>query len=541
MRKFFLKEEFLVPALIFLAVFLAFSPYLYELVAIGRRLPAERYPLIETDYAPDARVYLSRMREGFDGAWLVSEKYTAEPHRPSILHISYLAMGKLAGLVRITPVPAFFLWRLLIGLGLLLAGYLFISQAFSGKTERLLAFLLFVFVGNIPILARNSIPVFGHDWSFYLGWYTYFDPAKRIIFLPHYNLGTLFLISSLLFWPKKKYWLSGLFAMLAVIVLPQTVVILGFIGGLSLVWEFIKTKKLIIASWPFWLLLLAGFLAIKYSLSYFPWNVQGQADLTKRDISLSYCKEALFGLGPTGILGLIGAFWVIIRRRTKGYPAAFWILGIIFGIIIFTIFPVSNGFRFFQIDLHLPLAITTVILLKTIANLFKSRKGIVFGALVFLVLLPSFITWPVSLKGQTMFIDQKIAAGYPLIPQLPYVVYPIRPVMEAVNWLKDNTDHQQVVLAAQTLGSMIPAYAGNYVFLGHSNQTVYFDSKLKQMQDFYSRRMNINQMKQFLSQNRISWVFYGPEEAGMGKIADLTFLKPAAVFRDVIIYRYDGD
>ena len=154
-----------------------------------------------------------------------------------------------------------------------------------------------------------------------------------------------------------------------------------------------------------------------------------------------------------------------------------------------------------------------------------------------LLLLPSVLTWPVSLKAQKMFIDAKIAAGYPLIPQLPYVVYPDRQVMDAIFWLRDNTDHEAVVLTAETLGSMLPAYSGNTVYLGHGNQTVYFEQKMALMKRFYQGLMTRQEMKDFLQSNRLTYVFYGPEERQIGKLLPVDFLAPVFQNDQTTIYQ----
>lgn len=111
--------------------------------------------------------------------------------------------------------------------------------------------------------------------------------------------------------------------------------------------------------------------------------------------------------------------------------------------------------------------------------------------------------------------------------------------MEAVFWLRDQTDHKEIVLAAETLGSMIPAYSGNTVFLGHGNQTVYFAEKLNQAKDFYQGSMNPGQMEEFLAKNGIKYVFYGPEEAEWGSFnqSSSEILRMVYSNKDTAIYR----
>lgn len=529
---FFCQEEVLVSAIILTALVISFSPFIYEILATTRRLPESRYPLLETEFPPDQRVYLSRMRQGYEGKWLVKEKYTSEPHQGSLLHISYLLMGKATGLLGISPTRAFPVWRLIGGAFLLLSGFFFISTFFAEKRLRLAAFLLFVFAGNLPILSKTGIPFLGHHFSSFLAWYTFFDPVKRIFFLPHYTLSSGFLSLALaFFWqgtkiPKRAQFIkAGISAFIAGIILPQTLMVVipttAFVSLMKLANRSPKKgtktriKNWTIQSAPFWFLTLLALTLIIFSLSYFPWKVHSSADLTKRDLPFN-CLEILSGLGVTGLLGVLGGINVLLQRRKIGYLSALWLLVTFFLVSIFTIFPISNSYRPLQIDLHLPLAVTSVVLVNDLAKLSAKKRKLIFRWAIALILLPSLLVWLVSLKAQKLFVDAKIGASYPLIPQKPYVVYPEKTVMEAIFWLGDRTDHQEVVLAAETLGSMIPAYAGNTVYLGHGNQTVDFEAKNTQMKRFYQGKMTKKEIKAFLNQNRIKYIFFGPEEKEIG-------------------------
>jgi hypothetical protein len=528
--KFFRREEIFVLTIIFLAVLTAIYPLIYELKAIAaNQLPEIRYPIIESDFAPDMRVHLSRMRQGYEGKWLVKEKYTAEPHQPSIFHISYLLMGKVTGFFGLQPEQAWPIWRIIGGVFWLGAGYFFLLHCFAEKRLRLSAFALFVLVGNIPILVKSGgIPLGEWQFSTYLPWFTFYDPAKRIIFLPHYTFSAAFLTLTMAFlgegigsWRRKRFWQAGIFAFLAGIVMPHSLVIAATTGVFLILIDILskisqghfreRLGKAISLSWPFWVLIALCLVLYKLSFSYFPWNVQSLADLTKRNFQFEY-PNVLRALGLTGPLALLALVLVFWRKLKTGYLSACWFLAVVVWVKVFEIFPISNPQRFTQIDVHLPLAVLTVILFDFLTQLVKKRKRAVFNFLMGFILLPSLLNWAISMRAQTLIIEAKIKADVPLVPQLPYLVYPIKPVMEAVFWLRDNTDHEQVVLTAETLGSMIPAYAGNTVVVGHGNQTVYFEQKMAAVKRFYQNQMNALGQAEFLSTNRVKYIFWGPEE-----------------------------
>ncbi len=535
----YLKEEIIVPLLIFIVMGIAFSPFLLETVLISHSLPSGRYPLIETEFPPDQRVYLSRMRLGYEGKWLVEEKFTSEPHRPTLLHEGYLLMGKLAGWVGLDPVQAFPIWRLIGGAFLLGSGYFLLLKLFPERKYRLAAFILFIFAGNLPLLKEWGIPFLGGHFSFILGWFTFFDPVKRLVFLPHYTFTAGFLNLALADILSKDYHRAGIWAFLSGIFLPQSLRVVVFIAGICDLLNVKQYKKIIRQRWLFWALVIACFMLFKLSISSFPWNLQLPADAGKRELVPFNLKEVLLSLGPTGVFGFLGAFYIIGWCRKRYYAVSFWLVAIVFFVVVSSITPISNQWRFMQVDLHLPLAAATVVLLADIVAKIVRQKNWLFFLLIAFLLLPSLIVWPVSLKSSQMFARAKVEAGYPSIPKLPYVVYPVKTVMEGVFWLKTNTNHQDVVLAAETLGSMIPAYSGNIVYLGHGNQTAFFDQKIQLMTRFYRREMALDEQGNFLSLNRIKFVFWGPEEQEISGGREPVGLS-TIVFRntDVIIYQW---
>jgi len=531
MIKKFFSEEVVVVLLILGSLLLAASPIFYELKMISCCLSPDRFPLLEGDFPPDTRVYLSRMLQGYQGQWLVKEKYTSEPHSPSLLHWLYLLAGKISRFFGLPPYKAFVFWRIIGGVIFLFSGYFFLCQFFSQKSFRLAAFLLFIFACNLPLLSSSGVSFLGKNFSFALNWYTFFDPAKRLVFLPHYLFSSAFLIFAFGFLKKNQFSLSGFFAFLGGTILPQALLI--YLVSLFFwdVWLLKKEdfKKVFCQQLPLFFWLSLGLLFWKISLSYFPWNVQIQADLSKRGEVPFRFGEYFLGLG-TGALGFLAAFWILFFGKKEFFLPAFWLLAVLLLLVVLEIFPFSNQFRLTQIDIRLPLFTVLVAFLER-------QKKIFFKTGVFFLLLPSFLAWPVSLKGQRLFVQSKIAAGWPLLPQKPYVVYPREEVMEAIFWLGKNTSPDSVVLAGETAGSMIPAYAGNFVWLGHGHQTVNFSSKTEEVKNFYQGKMG-EKAKNFLKENRINFVFYGPEEAEFGKekLFLKTFLRP--VFSNSLVKIY---
>lgn len=127
-----------------------------------------------------------------------------------------------------------------------------------------------------------------------------------------------------------------------------------------------------------------------------------------------------------------------------------------------------------------------------------------------------------------------------LVPIGAQIVYPLKDFMNGVYFLRDNTNRNTVVLGYVTAGNYIPAYAGNFVYLGHAN-TPDEDGKEKIASRFFSGKMKQEEAKEFLQKERISYIYFGPQEKELGGVQDLQAVYPFVTSlyqnKHVIIYR----
>ncbi len=77
---------------------------------------------------------------GLHGEWAFQLLNTTDPHPGIYFHFFYLALGHLAGLLRLTPLLAFHLARLASGLALLAATYHMAALCFPAIGLRRTAF-----------------------------------------------------------------------------------------------------------------------------------------------------------------------------------------------------------------------------------------------------------------------------------------------------------------------------------------------------------------------------------------------------------------
>jgi uncharacterized membrane protein len=88
--------------------------------------------------------------------------------------------------------------------------------------------------------------------------------------------------------------------------------------------------------------------------------------------------------------------------------------------------------------------------------------------------------------------------------------------LEAINWLKENTSHQDIVLSSYETGNLIPARSGNRVFLGHGSETIRLEEKRLIVEKFFKSKTSDAYRVGILKDYKISYVFFGPRERGLG-------------------------
>src|SRR3989338_1825472 len=93
----------------------SFSPTIIE-IASSYFVPKERTFLLEHNYLFDYNFYLSRIRQGYEGRYLVTEKYYTQPHTPSFFQVVYLYAGKIGAFLQLSVPATYHLARVVFGL-----------------------------------------------------------------------------------------------------------------------------------------------------------------------------------------------------------------------------------------------------------------------------------------------------------------------------------------------------------------------------------------------------------------------------------------
>ena len=331
----------------------------------------------------------------------------------------------------------------------------------------------------------------------------------------------------------------------------------------------------------------------QYVTSAYPWK-----SLTDFDKLFRYpvnVKEYILALGPVFFTGILGLITALIKKEQKLLSLVTWILGAFLAIFAFKKFPLQSELRFVQTANHIPLAILTVYFLNELrlkllskcktyslytnskhetrnskqyqnlndqnskrfehlslknSNLFRISDfgfriliDIFIGGIIFSIILLGIAQSYFSIKSQTDFIHQRVVAGQPLVPYPPQVMYPLKDMYNAFIWLDKNTKNEDIVLSHIYAGNYIPAYSGNFVYLGHNPETPHYDERVRKLESFYSGTLANEDAEKFLKEENIKYVLYGPQEKEKSTedIKKYPFLKPVFNSYHVTLYSINGD
>ena len=544
--------------LVFFFVLFSLVPMFYELSRQNDLHPDRHFELVHNFYT-DYNFYLSRIREGREGAWTVKEKYTSEPHKGSYIQILYLLMGKVSAWVEV-PWPnsgyTYHTARIVLAAVLLFLISYAAKWAFerSGFTWQLTAFLLAVTASSWPILVFHK-----GEWRFggYMPWWSVMDSLQRITFIPHMLVGQALIVFLLVAMSRRSVmkkagnWVMlGLLACILGVVFPAG---LGFVfaaWGVFVIFDLLYRLPLSRRERTSWMMerlvgpaivgIMSAPTVLYFSLvvKVYPWKrLIDYAILHPQPFNL---REYVLAVGPMLLFGVIGGIWVLVKRESRFFVFVAWTVAWMALILVFQYVPQESPLRFTEMLPQVPLGILVAYLcMQAVRNLGRLRY---LGILVPMVLvLVGFGQMYSSWRWQKEFLDQKIIATQPLVPTGSYVMYPLKDFFAAIVFIQDNTSRDTVILSETTAGNYIPVYSGNTVYVGHAN-TVNSEQKERIVKEFFAGAMTPAQAKEFLTANNLHYIFFGPQEIADGGIWDLTKAYPflTQIYRNsyVAVYHF---
>ncbi|HEX3049261.1 MAG TPA: hypothetical protein VHP83_01290 [Aggregatilineaceae bacterium] len=452
--------------------------------------------------ADDGYSYLAKMRLGVQGEWLFTLRYSSEPHDGALLFLPYLLLGKIAGWFASGPnlfsamVIVFHAARILFGLLLILVYYRFIAEFIHVPRLRMLAMVLMTLGGGLGWLL--SIIGLGH-WldSLPVDFIVPEGYSFLILFgLPHLALArSATLIGFLLLFRAQDldhgWQRCSILAGLCWIVM-----------GLCVPF-YIPGVYLLLGCWG---------LALWVRDRCFPWRLFWRAVLASVVVLPLLIYTAVVFL-TNDVFGRWSAQNLLSSPHPLHYVAGYIVLAI----------PAAAAIRWAwsKPDPRFVLLITWVVMVPLIVYLpINVQRRLAEGVIVPLGILAAaglrLLTPRWKLARNTILALALPTAIFLWLGGTFTVLNPARPLFQprdelrALDELNRLAPPNSVVLSSKDIGNYLPARTDLIAYVGHGPETLRFDDKKDEMEQFFAAELDPEVRAELLSQ--VDYVIYGPDD-----------------------------
>ncbi len=466
--------------------------------------PPEGWQLYKTwAYGGDYTQYRSAMAQGYNGAWLVVNRFTPEPHEPILQYPLYVALGHVARWLRLPIEVPFILASAAAIVALACAIYMCAATFLPEQRDRKLAFLLTLSVG--PAWLISVVQALIPAATFLNRYKNAFNRPEVNTFLlfaaaPHLPLALailLFVIATLYRqwetgqrFPARRFILSYILPVLSLgllnpFSLPTALLPLGL-------WWIVRSVQARRILWREAFPLLAMGLS---ALPLFVYNVLtftqdpfwGKA-YGSQNYQISFPPDVvLMGYGVMGLLAIIGAvqMW---RARPDARFAPFYVIIV----ALMSYIPV-NYQRRFSLGLAPMLALLAVAGWRWIAGQRQVRKWQqrrltrVIGSVVLILCL-----WGQNIMFYSAYVMSHLGSG-----ATPYAVFQPRALAAAAAYL-DARGETATVLTCEEPGNLLAGEIRGRVVIGHAGATLNVEERRQEISDFFSGALSAAERKALL-------------------------------------------
>jgi hypothetical protein len=497
-------------------VALLFFSY-WPVVQNFRGAPTDRYYYGQSEYPIDMLSNLSLIQQGYQGhllAWF--NLSTMIVGHPSILKIEYTIVGLLGRLLNLSPIVMFMVSRFVISLFVLGVIYVIIRRVFSEPWQRFISYVFVIFGTGmtLPGVSNKLIT----DGVF----------QRLTQTMHHYLLGAgtillaLFFLSRALESPKRTgmFLLSLLFGIFASLFNGPNNVLLVSGFPLYIVFDsisvYFRSKRVRIDMVKVGILFaysavtLASILYVYYVTTYV-WS----------DIRLAHMDYLNpFRVTPIEYVAIVGVLYILsfiaipsVIRKGKPFMVllATWLVMHPVGEFILSPILHFNYLRYFLTPYYFAFGILATSGLTTLSGWIQKyvravSRQVILVLLVTAVLASSIGTYISSWQEQHLCF----CAG-----QYFDFGYPKRTVADGIFWLSENTKPDDIVLSGYFAGALIPAFAGNRVYVSWWYRLIEpptIGNTEANLAAFYGGTMSDSDAYAFLKRENISYVFYSEQE-----------------------------
>ncbi len=465
----------------------------------------------------DGYSYLAKMAIGQSEDWLFTLPFTPNPGEGRLLYPFYIAAGQLQ---RFFPVPSSIWFNILR-----LAAYGFLLWTISRLVQTVFQkdsdqrSVYFLVIGAGGGLGWLLLPIgkFGADF-----WVAEAYPLLSGLVNPHFPLSLGLAVGALLLLSNDSYpgrtILAGLCGLFLSILSPFGFVVMAAVLTLSWAWE--KLEKSHTSPLGVLVFILSG---LPYSV-YQYWAVQSTPQLAawtaQNQTPSPVLWDILLAFSPWMILVAAGAKSLYFRRDSRIIRKllVWMVVGLLLTVVPF------NLQRRFLFGLYIPIAVLGLVALPG----FAERINFSIRRLGMICLMLSLIT-PLFLLTMTVFAP---------LNHNPLYFYR-SDELEAIEWLSTQGVQPATVLASSETGMLIPSVKRVRVLYGHPFESIDAEESKQAVEKFFTGRMDENEAKDLLFNNRINWILIGPRERQSGEPQLIRSVEPDKQFGQISVYSVD--
>jgi hypothetical protein len=494
--------------------------------------------------AEDTNVYLAAMQQGWAGSGRFHLLYTPEVQPGMFIYMFYLMLGWLARWIGWSVMTTYQVARIVADLGLSLTVYVFIAT-FLPRAMRLSAFWLCTVASGLGWLVFLIVPAGPGGVSPIDFWlmdgYTFFSQ----LFAPHFSTAIMLLLIFFLAWRQhlrtssaRSWGLAWLCLSGSFIVHPKIVPLAVSVtvwSWILLAWHDRRLPRREASS-----LALLGLAVSPWAGAYWLGTLHNPAMrvLVTQDVTMS--PSPLHYISGYGILwpaAVLGARHVWQRRTSENLLLVAWPVAA----LSLAYFPMQIQRRMVT-GLLIPLGILATIGLFTnlLPALYRSRWAAWIQSRL------GYARRRIRLLGLNLFIALTLPSTLYLLLSFCLAaamhnsqLFFTRDEVEAINWLQENSNDQDVILSSYSTGNRLPAVTGRHVVWGHWNLTLDYETKRREVERFFTAETSDEERFGLLKRYHVSLLYFGPEERAMGEFAPakVSYLRQIFVYHDVSIYQ----
>lgn len=477
--------------------------------------------------ADDAATYVAKMRQGADGAWGWSDPYISSPvARPVGLFLFYILWGKVAALLHVSLLVGYHLARLSGALALVAAARMGAREWLpEGRVRPVGVALALLGSGFGYLVTALHQPAGLEALDLHLpelsGFYS-------ILAIPHFAWAAALVVLALVALTRLAHSTgapdagrAGAAAAVALVLLtlihPQMVFVLAALAGVQLLLERPAVER--------WALTALAFVPA-LPLLYYNYRLLID-DPVIRQWSEQWKHQAPGFASLLVALGLPLALTVVavIARRWRGDRGAQLMVAWLVVVLALVYLPNPVNIQRRLLDgIYVPVAFLAALGVDALAGTSKRRwRRLVAGTLA-VASLSSLVVWGIGLEWGASRAE----------PQ----VYVDAGVWRAIAWLgqQPRAGAAPAVLSAPDTGLLIPPYAGDRVYVGHYSETLSYATRVDLAEA--ALRGNTQTLWNFMMQEDVTYLFYGPTERALGAVRPRSDLFETVYDRDgVTIYR----